>query len=168
MTIYLTIVLFSFTAPLIPRHYVHATVNVTIKEIPKEAVMKSGSIRLFGITAEEFVDSPEGEPYTKKDLLQARLAEVFNVSAENVDVFTVLHSPHHNNASILDVRFSAHGSPYYEPEKLNTIVDTSKDDIEREIGANVLLVNIDECLFEKVLSKNKTSFLNVKKLTKLY
>lgn len=112
--------------------------------------MKSGSIRFFGITAEEFVDAPEGEPYSKKDQLQVRLAEIFNVSVENVDVFTVLHSPHNNNASLLDVRFSAHGSPYYEPEKLNTYVDTHTEIIEREIGANVLLVNIDECLFEKV------------------
>lgn len=37
------------------RHSVTAFVNVTIKEIPEEAVDKSGSIRFEGITAEEFV-----------------------------------------------------------------------------------------------------------------
>lgn len=36
-------------------HSVSATVNVTIKEIPEEAVDKSGSIRFEGVTAEEFV-----------------------------------------------------------------------------------------------------------------
>ena len=41
--------------PLVPFHWVEATVNVTIKEIPEEAVDKSGSIRFVNITAEEFI-----------------------------------------------------------------------------------------------------------------
>ena len=134
--------------PRIKKHYAQATVNVTVKEIPKEAVVKSGSIRFLGISAEELV-APDALGISKKDILQERLSSLFNVSIENVDVFTVLHSPHHNN-SVLDVRFSAHGSPYYAPEKLNTIVVGQSEMIEREMGADVLLVNIDECLFEKV------------------
>lgn len=121
---------------------------MTVKEIPEEAVLKSGSIRFLRMSAEEFV-APDGVGISKKDILQARLAFMFNVSVENVDVFTVLHSPHHNR-SVLDVRFSAHGSPYYAPEKLNTIVVGESESIEQEMGAGILLVNIDECLFEKV------------------
>lgn len=40
---------------LFSRHSVGATVNVTVKEIPEEAVDKSGSIRFEGVTAEDFV-----------------------------------------------------------------------------------------------------------------
>lgn len=36
-------------------HTVNATVTVTVKEIPEEAVDRSGSIRLAGISAEEFI-----------------------------------------------------------------------------------------------------------------
>ena len=32
-----------------------AVVNVTVKEIPEEAVMQSGSIRFMGITKEQFI-----------------------------------------------------------------------------------------------------------------
>lgn len=39
----------------ISRHTVHATVNVTVKEIPEEAVDRSGSVRLAGVSAEEFI-----------------------------------------------------------------------------------------------------------------
>jgi hypothetical protein len=39
----------------VPFHWVEATVNVTVKEIPEEAVDKSGSIRFVNITAEEFI-----------------------------------------------------------------------------------------------------------------
>lgn len=37
-------------------HSVQATVTVTVKSIPEEAVTKSGSIRLRGSTTEEFVE----------------------------------------------------------------------------------------------------------------
>lgn len=37
-------------------HTVQATVTVTVKSIPEEAVRKSGSVRLQGSTAEEFVE----------------------------------------------------------------------------------------------------------------
>lgn len=42
---------------LIERHSVDASVTITVKEIPEEAVDKSGSVRLLGITAEQFIQS---------------------------------------------------------------------------------------------------------------
>lgn len=57
------------------------------------------------------------------------LAKFLNITEENVDVFTVLHSPHITNTSLLDVRFSAHGSPYYSPEKLNAAVSVHNPEV---------------------------------------
>lgn len=56
-----------------------------------------------------------------------KLATLLNTSYENVDLFTVLH--HNDNTSLLDVRFSAHGSPYYAPEKINTKVGMSYKEV---------------------------------------
>ncbi|XP_017889849.1 DE-cadherin isoform X2 [Ceratina calcarata] len=146
---------------LIDRHEVNAYVNVTVRELPEEAVTRSGSIRFFGMTAEEFV-APDDSGISKKEIFQERVANMLNVSVENVDVFTVLHSPHYNNKSLLDVRFSAHGSPYYAPERLNTILAQHSKDVEREMKAKIFLVNIDECLIEKLHCNNTCrSFLNV-------
>nr|CAD7576152.1 unnamed protein product [Timema californicum] len=176
-------------APLIPRHSVDAIVNITIKVIPEEAVDKSGSIRFAGITAPEFVaPGPNGSPSkhgaaplasrlfterqcgdcvqcyspSKQELLRWRLASLLNVSVENVDVFTVLHSPHNTNGSQLDVRYSAHGSPYRQPEKLNNLLAAHQEEIEQELGLTILMVNIDECLMEKVFCETEscTNFLN--------
>ncbi|XP_069678927.1 DE-cadherin [Periplaneta americana] len=146
----------------IPRHTVGATVNVTVKEIPEEAVDKSGSVRMVGITAEEFIEPGPGGKPSKHELFQRRIARILNVSVDNVDVFTVLHSPHETNASHLDVRFSAHGSPYKRPEKLNSIIALNKDAIETELGVSLLMINIDECLKEKSSceSSSCTNFLN--------
>jgi len=112
--------------PLIPRHSVDATVNVTVKVIPEEAVDRSGSVRMVGLTAEEFIQPDASGGPSKHELFHSRLARILNVSVENVDVFTVLHSPHNSNTSLLDVRFSAHGSPYWKPEKLNAAVSLNK------------------------------------------
>jgi len=112
--------------PLIPRHSVDATVNVTVKVIPEEAVDRSGSVRMVGLTAEEFIQPDASGGPSKHERFHSRLARILNVSVENVDVFTVLHSPHNSNTSLLDVRFSAHGSPYWKPEKLNAAVSLNK------------------------------------------
>ncbi|XP_063374480.1 DE-cadherin [Cydia amplana] len=134
--------------PIVPFHWVEATVNVTIKEIPEEAVDKSGSIRFINVTAEEFIVD-EGDGSSKKDKLHHRLAKLYNTSLDNVDVFTVFNKPTVKDA-FLDVRFSAHGSPYYPPEKLDSMVTTIQEELEKELNARIYMINIDECMVEKV------------------
>jgi len=119
---------------LIPRHEVDATVNVTVKVIPEEAVDRSGSVRMVGLTAEEFIQPDNSGGPTKHELFHSRMARLLNVSMENVDVFTVLHSPHNTNTSLLDVRFSAHASPYWRSEKLNAAVSLNKITVSSSSG----------------------------------
>ena len=111
-----------------------------MKEIPEEAVDKSGSVRMVGVTAEEFIQPGPGGTPSKHSLFQARIAQIANVSIDNVDVFTVLHSPHNSNSSLLDVRFSAHGSPYRQPEKLNADIARNKGIVSIAIFFKVLVI----------------------------
>lgn len=129
---------------LIPRHQVDATVVVTVKEIPEEAVIKSGSIRLNETSIEDFITKQDS--FSKKDILQLRLAKILNTSKDNVDVFTVLVSPSDENQ--VDVRFSAHGSPYYSAEKLNSIASQHRVEV-------ILLL----LLFFFVINNLKTNLL---------
>lgn len=64
--------------------------------------------------------------------MRHRLATILNASVENVDVFTILHSPHNANTTQLDVRFSAHGSPYYEPERINAAIDKHQAEVREK------------------------------------
>nr|XP_023019131.1 DE-cadherin [Leptinotarsa decemlineata] len=134
--------------PVIIRHTVNAVVNITIKVIPEEAVIKSGSIRMYGITKEEFVEKPQNG-LSKKDLLHQHIAKIVNTSLANVDVFTVLQSPQQNN-SFIDVRFSAHGSPYYAPEKLENKITEHQTELETKLGLSFVMIHINECLNETV------------------
>ncbi|EDV36495.1 uncharacterized protein Dana_GF12987 [Drosophila ananassae] len=143
--------LFSVTesSTAIITHSVDANVTVIIRELPEEAVDKSGSIRFINVTKEEFISVPrDSMPHalSLKDQLQISLAKLFNTSVANVDVFTVLQ----NENNTLDVRYSAHGSPYYAPEKLNGMVAQNQQRLEDELGLQMLMINIDECLIEKL------------------
>lgn len=135
--------------PDIPTHTVKAVVTITIKEIIEEAVRKSGSIRMQGSTIEEFVGEPMGEHgFSKKDLLQQRVSQILNTSLENVDVFTVIRSPNKND--FIDVRFSAHGSPYYAAEKINNKVTEHQENLENKLDVQFVMVGISECINETV------------------
>lgn len=137
----------------VPYHNVDSEVTVTVKEIPEEAVDKSGSIRFYDITAEKFI---EENPISHKERLRNALAELYNTSKENVDIFTVLKND--ADSSLLDVRFSAHGSPYYEPEKLNGKISQQFHELEDRLGMKMVMIGIDECLIER--AKCESSCVN--------
>ena len=117
---------------------VPANVTVTVQRIPEIAVTRSGSLRL-NISAEEFVGRGE-------KLGRSRLATLLRsfLNATVVDVFTVLPS----SATSCDVRWSAHGSPYYLPERMEVAVARRKVDIEKALGVPITMVHVSECLLE--------------------
>jgi len=81
-----------------------------------------------GITAEEFIASTKpGQAVvdkTKYDRLRELIAVRLNIAVENVDIFTVLNHP--TLSRTIDVRYSAHGSPYYRPSRLDGILSLNK------------------------------------------
>ncbi|XP_054284040.1 neural-cadherin isoform X4 [Macrosteles quadrilineatus] len=127
-----------------------ANVTVTVKEIPHEAVVKSGSVRLAGITDEDFIRvwnyRTQSIVRSKADRFRDKLADLLNTERDNVDVFSVQLRRKH--PPLTDVRFSAHGSPYYKPVKLNGLVLMHREEIEKDVGINITMVGIDECLYE--------------------
>ena len=129
---------------------VPANVTVTVKEIPHEAVVNSGSMRVVGISDEDFIrtwnwDEERQDP-SRAEKFRDKLAQIMNVAVENVDVFSVMNHPKQDKTT--DVRFSVHGSPYYKPVKLNGLLLQHREDFERELKINITMVGIDECLYE--------------------
>jgi len=118
---------------------VEANVTVTVQKIPEIAVKRSGSIRLSG-SCESLVSSG------KRGKLQALLKAYLN--ATEVEVFTLLESGESEGRSSCDIRFAAHGSPYYHPEKMEVSVARRKTDLERQLSVDILMVHIDKCLYE--------------------
>ncbi|XP_072014059.1 LOW QUALITY PROTEIN: neural-cadherin-like [Amphiura filiformis] len=149
---------------------VESTVTVTVKEIPKEAVFSSGSIRFLDITAEEFITASETKP-SKLDQLHDLLVEIIGAKKENIDIFGIMNVP--GKERTIDVRYSAHGSPYYPAEQLDGAVLANLDkllptrlvfnkvehkfDLAEGLGVTVGQVPIDECIHEWVCESSCTN-----------
>ncbi|CAG7819551.1 unnamed protein product [Allacma fusca] len=129
---------------------VSANVTVIVHDITKEAVINSGSIRIAGISDEDFIRiwdyKSQSVVRSKAQKLRTKLAQILQTEESKVDIFSVMLKQ--RRPPITDVRFSAHGSPYYKPVKLNGIVLLKREEIEREVGINITMVGIDECLYE--------------------
>ena len=82
-----------------------------------------------GVTAEEFVTRPlSSNPNIKYgrsqyDILREYIANKLGVPTKNVDIFTIMN--HATLVRTIDIRYSAHGSPYYKPVKLDGIISAS-------------------------------------------
>lgn len=131
---------------------VSANVTVVVRNLPDEAVYNSGSIRISGITDEDFIRvwnwKEQVQVPSKYDLLRETLSKILKESPDNIDIFSV--TTHYRKGRIpeTDVRFSAHGSPYHKPTFLNGYVAINRRAIEKELGLNITMVGIDECLNE--------------------
>ena len=131
------------------RDAVQATVNVTIQRLPREAVVKSGSLRVSG-TPEEFIRA-DANGVSKRDSFRSHMKQFLNASY--VDVFTVLPVPQTKKFAsdgkfYTDVRFAAHGSPYYAPENIEGVLIKRKKDMARILNVDIAMIHIDECLYE--------------------
>lgn len=123
-----------------PKHTVEAIVWVNIVQIPREAVLRSGSVRFVDARAEDFVVVRNGQK-SAMGRFQRLLANMFNLNVENVDIVTVKGVV----PNFLDVRFAVHASPYYHPDKLNAQIEMHRHVVERELGMQIFMVNVDEC-----------------------
>ncbi|XP_065357377.1 neural-cadherin isoform X3 [Calliphora vicina] len=146
---------------------VPANVTVTVREIPHEAVINSGSVRLSGITDEDFIRvwnyRTQSLSRSKMDRFRDKLADLLNTDRENVDIFSVQLKKKH--PPLTDIRFSAHGSPYYKPVRLNGIVLMNREEIEKDVGINITMVGIDECLYENQMCEGScTNTLDISSL----
>ncbi len=124
---------------------VSATVNVTVQRIPKEAVVKSGSLRIRG-RPEDFI-VPDASGVSKRDRFKTVMSKYLN--ATFVDVFTVLDADVDDDEDMTDVRFSAHGSPYLAPEKLEGVLTKRKADLSASLGLDIAMIHVDACMDEE-------------------
>uniref|UniRef100_A0A6G1SIF4 Neural-cadherin n=1 Tax=Aceria tosichella TaxID=561515 RepID=A0A6G1SIF4_9ACAR len=130
---------------------VTANVTVVVKNLPDEAVYNSGSIRLAGITDEDFIRVWNPKTFTqsksKYDLLRETLSNILKEDTSNIDIFSVV-THYKGRVPETDVRFSAHGSPYHKSTFLNGYVAINRRALEKALSVNITMVGIDECMNE--------------------
>lgn len=86
------------------------------------------------MTAEKFI-SPSGSGESPRDRFSRTMAKLLETDVANVDVFSVRDVSVEElggawaEQEAVDIRFSAHGSPFYRPARLNGLVWTNKDEV---------------------------------------
>ncbi|XP_033747330.1 neural-cadherin-like [Pecten maximus] len=122
------------------------TVTVTLEELDEEAPYKAGSVRISGITAAEFIKtSSNGKSHY--DNLREKMADKLGKPVDYVQIVTVLDKGDDKN-KLLEVRFAAHGSPYYTSARLNGIVTGNKNEFQTALGGKIETIGVSECLKE--------------------
>lgn len=161
---------------------ISANVTVIVREMSNDAVTNGGSMRLSGITGEEFVKiwnyKTKSQTPSKYDLLRNKLTKILNLEKNSVNIFSVQLQKKY--PPVTDVRFAVKGTPKYKPERLNGLVLMHRSEIEIEVGVNITMVGIDECHIEGqfckgsctnvldisntpyMINANKTAFAGVK------
>lgn len=76
----------------------------------------------LGTSAEEFIIKNGGS--SKKEKFHKLLAGLLQTSMDNVDIITVMDID-----GFTDVRYSAHGSPYYPSSQTDSLVVLNKNQV---------------------------------------
>lgn len=79
--------------------------------LSSEAFSRSITLRFVGMSVAEFVKN--------LSMYRNEIAKALNVVPDNVDIFSIQGIP---SKDLVDVRLAAHGSPYYAPERLISIL----------------------------------------------
>ena len=128
-------------------------VSILVKNIPAEALNKSVAVRLSGLSREDIV--AEFLASFKKTV-----AGILETLEENVDLFSVQMAPGPHQA--VDLRFAAHGSPYYAPERITALLKNARPkltSIGKPYNIKYEVIGVDKCLHERCEAGGCTSFL---------
>nr|BAU30873.1 Le1-cadherin [Ligia exotica] len=134
-------------------------VHITVIELPKEAVMESGSFLIQDYSVSEVITQESLDVYegtSLYDLLKVEFGRIFDELPENVDIF-YLQDVERRGFSGVDVRFNIHGSPYYTSSHVNGLLMQHKDEVENNLGIKIPVIDDNLCLYEDFQSCNGTS-----------
>ena len=124
---------------------VRCNVSIKVNLIPTEAFTKSISLRFLNKTRKSFV--------SRLDKYKSAIAEAVGTEPGNVDLFSIQNAG--RDSRTVDVRFGAHGSPYYAPEEL---IARLKENRNRLTALDPrIVIGIDACASEPCKTGGCTS-----------
>ena len=108
------------------------------------------SLFVSGVTAKEMIEPSASQPFdgspgnSKLDMLREKLATLLETKPEFVDIFTVRDVPNtgppHTHAHKVDMRYVAHGSPYYTTARLDGLVYANKASVSNKFSVFIMLM----------------------------
>ncbi|XP_048672720.2 neural-cadherin-like [Caretta caretta] len=118
-----------------------STIQIHVKELENEAIRNSATVRLAGITAEEFIRKDEYGK-SRHDKFKELLAEIFSAHPSDITIFSMMNV----DGRQTNLRFAVRGgSSYYRPEKVHGEMAAFKNKIQSALKVNISQIDVDEC-----------------------
>ncbi|CDW56179.1 Cadherin C and Laminin G 2 and Cadherin domain co ntaining protein [Trichuris trichiura] len=139
-------------------------VKIIVEEINQEALDNTASLRIQGVTAEDFVRPVDG--VSSLDKFRRTLADALSIPEAFVQVYSIIDAGGHPPK--LDLYFAVHGSGYKSPALLHGLLELNRYELESamsDLGQKkqeilIVDVNLDPCALE-TCSHACSSFVNV-------
>ncbi|KHJ93352.1 hypothetical protein OESDEN_06739 [Oesophagostomum dentatum] len=130
----------------------YVTVNVLL--VPEVAFVNQGSMQLL-LADNSNLQYPEDfirVDANGKSMMNTFTQEMVKYMGGNVvlDVFSIqldYATLQTRTVPVLNIRFSAHGSPYRDSTQLNGLISANRYDLQNKMGATIVGVGIDMCKF---------------------
>jgi len=83
--------------------------------------------------ASQLLDRSESRSQDKDklSLLKEKIADLLKTESDNVNIISVRDAA--DTPGSVDVTYAAHGSPYYTPEKLDTLVSMNQQEVSHSL-----------------------------------
>ncbi|XP_068200505.1 neural-cadherin-like [Palaemon carinicauda] len=134
------------------QYNVKASVSVSVNYIPERVVEEAASLRIANITDEDFIQTWDYRAKdfipSKADLFRKEISNLLNTNKEDVHIFSL--NLRQKRPPITDIRFTVFDGQYYQSGMLNALLIEHKEEIERNVGLNIVMIGINECLDENV------------------
>ncbi|MFH4978339.1 hypothetical protein AB6A40_005048 [Gnathostoma spinigerum] len=129
------------------------TVNVVVKLVPEEAFQRQGALRILlghgGLATPNDFIAVEASGTSPLERFVNKMNEYLGGNAQ-IDVFSIkkdIAILQTSTPEVIDVRFSAHGSPYRSSVLLNGLIAQHRSELQEVIGATIVSAGIDMCKF---------------------
>ncbi|KRY66373.1 Cadherin-related hmr-1, partial [Trichinella pseudospiralis] len=126
-------------------------VVIVVEELVQEALDNAVSLKLQGLTAEEFVRPINGRSYL--EIFKHKLATLLDVDVENVQVFSIRNDGGYPQK--IDLFFAVHGSGYYSPTLIYGILQQNLHQLQAALAGHhlqsnieIVQINLDPCTVE--------------------
>ncbi|XP_064099901.1 neural-cadherin-like isoform X2 [Macrobrachium nipponense] len=119
-------------------------VNITVVDLNFSAVMKSGSLTIADIKAQQMLGTGKvANTVTVYERLKEQIARIHKIPRDNVDIFSMRDV----NGGV-QIRYNCHSSPYYTAAKLDGLLMKNRREVSNALGLDIVMVDINACLYE--------------------
>ncbi|XP_060892631.1 neural-cadherin-like [Labrus mixtus] len=117
-------------------------IRVHVRELEEKAILSSASLRLTGITARDFIDSPvEGK--SRLETFWDFMSESLSVRPGSINIFSIAD----REQKTVDIHFYVlTENGYLRPEKLHAVLAAHKKKLQSLLRVTVSQVQVDECV----------------------